>query len=723
MDNLRDTYFLQRIHMQSFGRFSDKTIGPLSPGLNVVYGENEAGKTTLNACICGVLFGWEDARGSKNTYKPISGERAASLIFASCSQHDSAHNTVELSRVRNKDGLIATPENAAALVKDIDKKTYTSVFALTSDELRDLKNAGSMTSRLLTAGSGTTVGPSEVLTDIDSRIKDYGSTKAAATYSFPNLKKRMTSCQEELAEASKQSDTFKDEDVERRERLVKRDAIANELAQVNTEAEKLAVLKAELERLDVREADAQKRYEDARRDVTFYKSAVQSAIDAGGARLSASDEASLRERIEREHDVQIRAEHRLESAQDDFNDARADYDAKKHVAESSKVTKRSIFPFLVSIALAVIGLAWIIGATLAGITIASVIGFICLAASVISAIAVAVRMRPGVSHSSDEVEAAYAAMVHKKSILDSRETELLQLKARIDEFLASANLSEAQGSLRRATELIDEAYKARMAYEQAKNNLDEMLRRCDAAQDEIEMCRTQRGKSLTECGFDATAPLAEVELRIAQTARHRDALTEQLAEHDRRLGELNQILSVAEHEDNLDILKTQKAQIATLQQESSMELARLLLARRMLSDALHIWEGESQPEVYARASELFSLMTNGAWREIRVDESGSVYAVDVVGRSWEPQLLSMGTCQQLYLALRIALLECVDSVGSNVPVLADDILVNFDNTRRLGALRALIELSEKRQIIIFTCHKEVRDLLSQRAKDCCVLGL
>lgn len=63
---------LDRIHIQAFGKFFDKNIGPFSSGLNVVYGENEAGKTTINAFVGGVLFGWEDARGQKNTYKPPS---------------------------------------------------------------------------------------------------------------------------------------------------------------------------------------------------------------------------------------------------------------------------------------------------------------------------------------------------------------------------------------------------------------------------------------------------------------------------------------------------------------------------------------------------------------------------------------------------------------------------------------------------------------------------
>ena len=46
-----------------------------------------------------------------------------------------------------------------------------------------------------------------------------------------------------------------------------------------------------------------------------------------------------------------------------------------------------------------------------------------------------------------------------------------------------------------------------------------------------------------------------------------------------------------------------------------------------------------------------------------------------------------------------------------MPVLADDILVNFDAKRRAGAARALAELARHRQVIVMTCHQDVADAL------------
>ena len=76
--------YLEHIKIVSFGAFSNKAVGPFAPHLNVVYGPNEAGKTTLASFVGGVLFGWEEARGSRNTYKPANAERSGSLFFAPC---------------------------------------------------------------------------------------------------------------------------------------------------------------------------------------------------------------------------------------------------------------------------------------------------------------------------------------------------------------------------------------------------------------------------------------------------------------------------------------------------------------------------------------------------------------------------------------------------------------------------------------------------------------
>ena len=49
---------LLELHIDGFGKFHDRTIS-FNDGINIIYGKNEAGKSTLHTFIRGMLFGIE----------------------------------------------------------------------------------------------------------------------------------------------------------------------------------------------------------------------------------------------------------------------------------------------------------------------------------------------------------------------------------------------------------------------------------------------------------------------------------------------------------------------------------------------------------------------------------------------------------------------------------------------------------------------------------------
>ena len=129
--------YLQHIYVERYGALADCEVGPLEPGMNVVLGPNEAGKSTASSLVGGVLFGWEDAHGVRNTYRPPEGDRAGRL------QWDAPPGELR----RDEDG--ATGD--ASVVADIDRATFDTLFALTADELRSLRGSSDVTARLLSA--------------------------------------------------------------------------------------------------------------------------------------------------------------------------------------------------------------------------------------------------------------------------------------------------------------------------------------------------------------------------------------------------------------------------------------------------------------------------------------------------------------------------------------------------------------------------------------------
>src|SRR5262245_1878569 len=63
---------IENIRVDGFGVWNDKNWGPLNPRLNVFYGPNETGKSTLMAFVRSMLFGFEK-RGSAKRYEPLKG--------------------------------------------------------------------------------------------------------------------------------------------------------------------------------------------------------------------------------------------------------------------------------------------------------------------------------------------------------------------------------------------------------------------------------------------------------------------------------------------------------------------------------------------------------------------------------------------------------------------------------------------------------------------------
>ena len=71
---------------------------------------------------------------------------------------------------------------------------------------------------------------------------------------------------------------------------------------------------------------------------------------------------------------------------------------------------------------------------------------------------------------------------------------------------------------------------------------------------------------------------------------------------------------------------------------------------------------------------------------------------------------SDGTVDQLYLALRLAVAE---ALMGNAPLVLDDALARFDDTRAALALDILKQQAEERQVLLFTCQSRENRIINQ----------
>ena len=125
-------------------------------------------------------------------------------------------------------------------------------------------------------------------------------------------------------------------------------------------------------------------------------------------------------------------------------------------------------------------------------------------------------------------------------------------------------------------------------------------------------------------------------------------------------------------------------------------------AQEALDSALQELQRRFAPDITRRAGHFLDRLTGGVYNRISIGEDLSVLAA----RDRETTLRtaawrSEGTGDQMYLALRLAVWEVL---SPDSPLILDDALVRFDQTRMERALDLLTELGEKRQILRFSCH-------------------
>lgn len=207
-------------------------------------------------------------------------------------------------------------------------------------------------------------------------------------------------------------------------------------------------------------------------------------------------------------------------------------------------------------------------------------------------------------------------------------------------------------------------------------------------------------------------------------AGRRELFAAEQAELDRRVRELDRRRTVALEqagrlENQVQALGGDRA--ARLNAESESLLADLTqnvdryvllqLAHAVLERVTERYARENQPAILHYTSEMLANITGG--RHVRVvpqPDAGTIATLDRSGRLRLPSELSVGTREQLFLALRLAYVLDYCDRNEPLPLVMDDVLVNFDDDRAGTTLQALRKVAETTQILFLTCHRHLAEL-------------
>lgn len=173
------------------------------------------------------------------------------------------------------------------------------------------------------------------------------------------------------------------------------------------------------------------------------------------------------------------------------------------------------------------------------------------------------------------------------------------------------------------------------------------------------------------------------------------------------LGQVNEQKRAMEDSNPAGDLQGKLGLVTERLREEASRWAVLTVARDMLECTREQFQRERQPALLQAASRYFQDLTLGRYSRVETVVGEDRFEV-VEGESRRKPVtsLSTGTAQQLYLAMRFALIEEYSRNAEPLPVVMDDVLVNFDPERASAACSAVLGLAEQFQVIFLTCHPQ-----------------
>lgn len=295
---------------------------------------------------------------------------------------------------------------------------------------------------------------------------------------------------------------------------------------------------------------------------------------------------------------------------------------------------------------------------------------------------------------------ALAARTRYESAKEDREAELERLREVLGKSaaLVGTTVEQTLAQIERLQAFCDERdklgreiYATDTLIENSEHSLSEYDREALAAAVRIDV---------------ATLSAEMVERAKYEEGFHRKSL-ETLGNQERVLSESLAGLRGSIASDPMDI--SDRIRVLEQQLERDTEYYdALMLAKEHLERASENMRGSVTPEISRRAGELMTHISEGAYAAVQTTKELDVSVVRD-GFLVDAALLSAGTRDAAYLCLRISLMLRLFE-KELPPLMLDEALSQLDDTRAARVLSVLSRLSDTAQCILFSCHKREAEL-------------
>lgn len=201
--------------------------------------------------------------------------------------------------------------------------------------------------------------------------------------------------------------------------------------------------------------------------------------------------------------------------------------------------------------------------------------------------------------------------------------------------------------------------------------------------------------------------LSELKARLDRVDDEVREIEQELGEMQRERGDLERQRKQLESSSKVSELRGKINILEDRLQADASRWAVLRIASHLLETTRETFQRERQPSLIQSAGKYFEKLTLGRYTRVEAvvgEQDLVVYEAEGARKNVEG--LSRGTAEQLYLSMRFALIEEYSRNAESMPVIMDDVLVNFDPDRAQAAANVIAELSSRFQVLVLTCHPQ-----------------
>lgn len=156
-----------------------------------------------------------------------------------------------------------------------------------------------------------------------------------------------------------------------------------------------------------------------------------------------------------------------------------------------------------------------------------------------------------------------------------------------------------------------------------------------------------------------------------------------------------------------ELLEIEKQNYEELKEKNN----KINTARILLGEAYEKMKNSVTPKFTSNLSDNIMQISNGKYKKVTVNDEDGLIVELPNGEYVSAERLSGGTIEQLYLSLRLSMAKEISD--ENMPIILDEAFAYYDDERLENTLKFLVENFKENQIILFTCTNREKEILNK----------